>query len=617
MRLSFQFKKIIKICLFAVLFFAAGSIFAAEQEQSRQSQNTTASQRRGRMGFSVQGVYKTRITPNWFAENTRFWYRNDLSGDTKEFILVDAEKGTRQKAFDHLKLAEALSKATDEKYTAAQLPFNYIEFVDNDNAILFNVNEKTWKCNLSTYEVSPSKEELTPPEESARSRFGPGGRRGGQGRGRFGRQNRQLSSPDEKWNAYIKNNNVFIREGEDGEEIQLSKDGEENNTYTRLEWAPNSKSIIAWRREPGDHKEVYLIQSSPPGGGRAVMQSRPYDLPGDKLDAYELNIFDVENRKQIKPELERVDLDSPQPHWNNDDYHVMYEKVDRGHQRLRVIEVNTKDGSWRNLIDEKTDTFIWTAHTESLGLSLVTYLDKTDEIIYVSEMDGWRHIYLVDIKQGKISNQITKGPWVVRGIDLIDEDARQIWFNAGGKNPDQDPYFLHYYRVNFDGTGLVELTEGNGNHSVQYSPDRKYIIDTYSQVDMAPVHELRRTSDGSLVCELEKRISASCLQQDGNLRKFLSPRDVTARRISGASSADPTIWIRTKSIRSSKISMPDRRAHSRLNHSAHVIDINRSMTSALLLLKWTAWEQPIVPRHSMMYAGKTSRTQAFPTVFFG
>src|SRR5262249_26781766 len=64
--------------------------------------------------------------------------------------------------------------------------------------------------------------------------------------------------------------------------------------------------------------------------------------------------------------------------------------------------------------------------------------------------------------------------------------------------------FLHRYRINFDGTNLVALTEGNGNHSVHYSPDRKYLIDTYSRVDMAPVHELRRGSDGKLVCALEK-----------------------------------------------------------------------------------------------------------------
>jgi dipeptidyl aminopeptidase/acylaminoacyl peptidase len=234
------------------------------------------------------------------------------------------------------------------------------------------------------------------------------------------------------------------------------------------------------------------------------MQSRPYALPGDKFDAYELNIFDVTNSKQIKPELEKIDFGPPRPRWNKDGYRFTYEKVDRGHQRLRVIEVDAHDGSWRNIIDEKSETFIWTAHTERLGVPRINYLDETDEIIYASEMDGWRHLYLIDAKTGEIKNQITSGKWLVRGVQNIDTENRQIWFSAGSYYPDQDPYFIHYFRVNFDGTGLVALTEGNGTHSANFSPDRKYLIDTYSRVDMEPIHELRRTSDGKLVCELER-----------------------------------------------------------------------------------------------------------------
>jgi len=137
-----------------------------------------------------------------------------------------------------------------------------------------------------------------------------------------------------------------------------------------------------------------------------------------------------------------------------------YSQEDRGHQRFRVIEVDCQTGATRNIVDEKTRTFIWTAHTEMLGLNLVNGLTNSDEMIYVSERDGWRHLYLVSAKEGGIKNQITKGPWVVRGIDRIDEDARQVWFRAGGMNAGQDPYFIHYYRVNFDGTGLTALTEG-------------------------------------------------------------------------------------------------------------------------------------------------------------
>jgi dipeptidyl aminopeptidase/acylaminoacyl peptidase len=113
-------------------------------------------------------------------------------------------------------------------------------------------------------------------------------------------------------------------------------------------------------------------------------------------------------------------------------------------------------------------------------------------------------LYLVDAKEGRIKNQITKGEWVVRGIDMIDEEARQIWFRASGKNAGQDPYFMHCYRVNFDGTGLVALTEGNGQHDIKFSPNRKYYIASWSRVDQPPVNELRRSSDGKLVCKLEE-----------------------------------------------------------------------------------------------------------------
>jgi len=315
-----------------------------------------------------------------------------------------------------------------------------------------------------------------------------------------------MDSPDGKWTAFVRDRNVFVKNKDGDQETQLSTDGVEDNAYGVLSWAPDSKTLVAWRIEPADGKEVYLIESAPKEGGRARFSKRPYSLPGDKFKTYELNLFDVETRKQTKPQVDRLDLDwaTPRLHWKKDGRHFAYEKIDRGHQRFRVIEVDSHTGQARNLIDEKTETFIWTAHTENLALRLVNWLDKSDEILYVSERDGWRHLYLVDAAKGEFRNQITKGEWVVRGIDLIDEDARQVWFHACGRNANEDPYFIHYYRINFDGSGLVALTEGNGTHSIQYAPDKRYLIDTYSRVDMAPVHTLRRVCDGKVVCPLEK-----------------------------------------------------------------------------------------------------------------
>ncbi|HZT79667.1 MAG TPA: DPP IV N-terminal domain-containing protein, partial [Gemmataceae bacterium] len=476
-------------------------------------------ERASRAGAPVGRVYKMRLAPNWFHDNTRFWYRNDLRGGGKEFVVVDADKGTRRPAFDHKKLAEALSRAAGTEYKADRLPFNEIEFADEERSIRFQAAGAAWKCDLTSYECSkvPGKTDSAPPapatpEPMAAVDEATDAPEVGeqpvffQQPGRQTERLRDVRSPDGKWTAFVKEHNVWVR-GADGKEVQLIQSGEAGNAFGMLSWAPSSKALVGFRIEPGDEKDVYLIESSPRGGGRARLQTRPYALPGDKFTAYEPWVFDVENRKAVKAEVDRIDFGRPRLRWLRDGRHFTYEKTDRGHQRFRVVEVDALTGQARDLIDEKTDTFIWTAHREALdraGLPLVTYLDKTNELLYCSERDGWRHLYLIDAKEGQVKNQVTRGAWVVRGIERIDEAKRQIWFVASGKNAGQDPYFLHYYRVNFDGSGLVALTEGNGTHSVQFSPDRKYLIDTYSRVDMPPVHELRRAEDGKLVCELEK-----------------------------------------------------------------------------------------------------------------
>jgi dipeptidyl aminopeptidase/acylaminoacyl peptidase len=437
--------------------------------------------------------------------------------------VVDAERGTRAKAFDHEKLAAALSKAAGTPYQADRLPFDRIEFSEGGKVVRFQVDNTTWTCDLASYDCSKTKAGSAPPSDQIPPEPGatpvedeladlqsPGPEQSSQPQRRqpAPRQGERIPpsprSPDGKWTAFVKENNAYVRSGDGGPETQLSQDGKEGLAYGFLQWAPDSRTLVAFRVDPGERKEVYLIESSPKEGGRAKLQTRPYALPGDKFTAYELNLFDVTDRKQLKPDVERVDFGTPRLHWKRDGRQFMYQKVDRGHQRFRVIEVDTHTGKARNLIDEQSKTFIWTAHTENINLNLVTYLDGSEEIIYASERDGWRHLYLIDTREGKIKNQITKGEYVVRGIDRIDEANRQVWFRASGRNEGQDPYLIHYYRVNFDGTGLVALTEGNGSHTIQYSPDRKHVIDTYSRVDLAPVHTLRRVADGQLVCELEK-----------------------------------------------------------------------------------------------------------------
>jgi dipeptidyl aminopeptidase/acylaminoacyl peptidase len=487
--------------------------------RARADESPAASQPPAKRDRPAAGVYRAQVTPHWFHDNTRFWYRNDLAGGAREFILVDAEAGTRGAAFDHKKLAAALSKAADKKYKADRLPFDSIEFVQDGKAVRFQVGSTTWGCDLSSYACSraeggaapapaPPPAESAEPEALAREESPwPDGPAPDADRGEAALVRRPTGRSDRAtdgaWTASVKDNNVVLRD-RDGKETALSKDGTAAAGYGMLNWSPDSKALVAFRIEPEERKEVYLVESSPRGGGRAKLHTRPYALPGDRFTAYELHLFDPAAGKEIRCDVEKIDFGFPRLRWARDGRTFTYQKVDRGHQRFRLIEVDAHTGKSRNLIDETTRTFIWTAHREAIGVPLVTWLEKTDEIVHASERDGWRHLYLIDAKEGKVKNQITKGEYVVRGIDRIDEENRRIEFRASGREAAQDPYFIHHYRVNFDGTGLVALTEGDGNHSIAYSPDRKYLVDTYSRVDLPPVNELRRASDGKLVCRLEE-----------------------------------------------------------------------------------------------------------------
>ena len=539
-------------------------------------------------------VFKDRVTPHWFANNTRFWYRNDLQDGAKEFVLVDAERGVRGPAFNHETVALKMGGTDPTK-----LPFSELQFSDDGSTVMLIGSEKSWEWNNTTGElrVAPgektAREGLTPetqprpssrtgPEteitfdnrlsepvelfwldpQGARQSYGklPAGSRKDQhtfgghvwlvvnergenlavfeaadspglaviDRSRSELRRRRTGrarddnpasdrSPDGKWTALVKEYNVFLKSRDDeAKEIQLSTDGKEGLAYGNFSWSPDSKTLVAFRTEPGERKEVYLVESSPTDGGRAKMASRPYALPGDKFTKCEVNVFDITARKQAKPEVDRFEHEwlRPRLRWSRDGSGFAYQQTDRGHQRFRVIEVEAKNGAARNVIDEKTGTFIWTAHTENLNLDAVNWLTNSEEIIYASESNGWRHLYLVDARAGKLRNPITTGEWVVRGIESIDEKNRQVWFRASGVFQDQDPYLIHHGRVNFDGGELTWLTAGNGNHSVQFSPDRKFVIDTYSRVDLPPVNELRRVSDGKLVCKLEEA-DISALKESG------------------------------------------------------------------------------------------------------
>lgn len=430
----------------------------------------------------------------WIGKTSRFWYRKSVKGG-REFVLVDAETLTRKPAFDHEKLAASLSAATGRNYTALTLPFLTITYVNDEKAIELPVADVNWRCDVADYKCT---------------RLGAVDQRGrGMTRGLPGPQYERPApdnpkvSPDGKWEALIINFNVHLRAKGARETLPLSFDGSEGNYYTLLSvaWSPDSTRLAAYRVEPGYRRRIQYVESSPTDQLQPKYSSIEYAKPGDALDRPQPVLFHVATRKQfvIDNALFPNPYNLTRIEWRKDSRAFTFEYNQRGHQVYKVIEVDAATGRPRAVISEEPKTFFCYS-----GKKYRHDVQDGKEIIWMSERDGWNHLYLYDGVTGNVKTQITKGNWVVRRVEKVDEENRQIWFHASGMYPGKDPYFIHNYRINFDGSGLTPLTEADGNHNVEFSPDMKYYVDIWSRVDLPHVVELRRTSDRKVLIELER-----------------------------------------------------------------------------------------------------------------
>ena len=440
-------------------------------------------------------------TPVWLGDTDQFVYRKTVEGG-HAFVLVDANALTQQPAFDQAKLAAALSAGSGTQYKAEDLPFPRFRYVDGQSAIEFAIKDAHWHCDLHAYTCTslpgPHHDaddygyDDTPKAENSESKT--------------------KASPDGNWLAFIENYNVFVRAKDGSKKTALSTDGSEGNYYTfeSIAWSPNSKQLVAYRIRPGYRRVIHYVESSPTDQLQPEYSSMVYPKAGDVLALQQPVLFSVTPSSEIPIDNSLF----PNPYhlshlkWWKDSRGFTFEYNQRGHQLYRVIEVDASTGKARSLISERSDTFV---NYERLVMNQfdtgkIYRYDVNDgkEIVWASERNGWEHLYLFNGKTGKLENQITKGDWVVRAVNYVDEQKRQIWFEASGMNPGEDPYFVDAYRINFDGTGLTPLTKSGTNHHLEYSKDGKYYVDTYSRIDLPPTMELYSTADNKLLMTVEK-----------------------------------------------------------------------------------------------------------------
>lgn len=318
-------------------------------------------------------------------------------------------------------------------------------------------------------------------------------------RGNTGRAER-AAQPERRFTASIREHNIILRDHEANEEHVLTTDGSADNRYEgRFFFSPDGKHLVAMKRKEGGDRRVYYVESAPRDQLQPKVHSYHYLKPGDPIPQSFPHLFDLEAKREIP--IDRALFENPWSindlAWMPDSSRFLFTYNQRGHEVMRVLAVDASTGAVTPIVREEPKTFV--------DYSQKTFrhdLLDTNEIIWMSERSGWNHLYLIDATTGEVKNAITAGEWLVRGVDRVDAENRIIHFRAMGIHPEQDPYHVHFARIKFDGSNLTLLTEGDGTHEITPSPDGAYYLDRYSRVDLPPVTELRRTSDGALITTL-------------------------------------------------------------------------------------------------------------------
>ncbi len=443
-----------------------------------------------------------QVTPTWL-EGGRMWYRNDVE-DGSEFVLVDASSSSRRPAFDHARLAAAVSAASGNSYEAHALPFMSFTFVRDESAIQFNTREGSFECNIVLYECS-----LT---ESSNN-DGPA-----QG-GRFFRR-RDVPSPDGSLTAFIRDNNLWVRHTATDEERQLTTDGVEDFGYATnnagwtkseapvLKWSPDSRKIATFQHDGRGVGMMHLVSS---GAGHPEIESWKYPMPGDSLIfRIERVVIDVESadvvRLQMPPDAHRSTItdhiayrgEFADVEWSADASRLFFVSSSRDHKEAVLREADPTTGEVRDILEEVVDTFFESGY-RSINW---TVLEDSDEVIWYSQRDNWGHLYLYDLTTGELKSQITNGEWNVLQVVHIDEAERDILFVGNEREPG-DPYFQYLYSIGMDGRNLTLLTPETGNHSINFSPDFDFFVDNFSTPAQPPASVLRSRS-GDLVMNIQE-----------------------------------------------------------------------------------------------------------------
>ena len=429
------------------------------------------------IGYNTNPLVEHNIQPAWLPDG-RLWY-SDSTAEGNEFVVFDPVKQTREPAFDQARVAAALSKAAGKSYEKGHLPFTRFEYSADGKSILFPIGKRSWTCDAN----GDSCKELPPNQ----------------------------MSPDKKRAAFIRNYNLWVWDIDTGKETQLTRDGVKDYGYATnnagwvhgddpvLLWSPDSKKIATFQQDQRKVGEMYLVETKV---GHPTLQAWKYPLPGDDVvTMIERVIIDLDSGKVIRfkmpPDQHRTTLcddlkcrEWTDVQWSPDSSSLVFVSNSRDHKQATLRVANAATGEVRDVLQEKVPT----QYESGWRRANWFYLAASNEVIWFSERSNWGHLYLYDFSTGKLKNAITSGDWVVTEIVRADEKERAVYFLAVGREPGQNPYFRHFYRIDLDGKNLKLLSPEDGDHTIAFAPSGKFFTDSYSKTDVPPVTVLRDSS---------------------------------------------------------------------------------------------------------------------------
>jgi dipeptidyl aminopeptidase/acylaminoacyl peptidase len=488
-----------RYCVVLPLVLFAALPAAAQQATSPAALSAADYQRAERMlgSFTNPLVLRASVRPMWLDAG-RFWYRNTMA-DGEEYVLVDPAVRSRERAFDHQRMAAALSAAADTTFAPMTLPISAIEFSADRRTVTLAVGQARYECETSgTGCIALPAEPSTPPVDNA------------------------VVSPDGRRAAFIRDHDLWVVETGSGVETRLTTDGVEDYGYATnnagwtksdrpvLVWSPDSRRIATFRHDARGVGMMYLTTTEV---GHPQLEAWRYPLPGDSLIfRIERVIIDVDNTTLTPLRM------PPDPHrstfcdhvycggtwadveWYPDASHVAFVSSSRDHKEARLRVANASTGEVREVLEE----IVATQYESGEGGINWRVLPASNEVIWFSERSDWGNLYLYDLATGRLKHPITTGEGPVLDIVRIDETSRTLWFMGAGREPGRDPYFQHLYRVSLDGGQPRLLTPENANHSITVSPDGRFFVDTWSTPDSPPVTVVRELDDGDRVMTLEE-----------------------------------------------------------------------------------------------------------------